>query len=148
MSLAEILIILVVILVVLGPERLPELARMLGKGMREIRKASNMFRDTFMLEDQNHGQPTRPDQMMRSPEASPPTPDQSADPPSQPDTSVDRLAEHATPWSEFDTVDTIDLAQPARCDVTTRRHVSLSARQPPRDESQVELDPPLPPSVW
>lgn len=51
MSLTEILVILLAALLVLGPERLPDMARTLGKWMREVRRASNLFRDAFMLED-------------------------------------------------------------------------------------------------
>lgn len=50
-SLTEILLILAVALVVLGPDKIPEVARMLGKGLREVRKASNMMRDALMLDD-------------------------------------------------------------------------------------------------
>lgn len=52
MSLAEILVILVLVLVVVGPERLPEVARTVGKGFREIRRVTNLFRDTMMVEDE------------------------------------------------------------------------------------------------
>ncbi len=52
MSLAEILVVLVLVLVVVGPERLPEVARTVGKGLREIRRATNLFRDTMMVEDE------------------------------------------------------------------------------------------------
>ena len=41
---SEILLILVVALVVIGPKRLPELARILGRGLAEIRRASDEFR--------------------------------------------------------------------------------------------------------
>jgi TatA/E family protein of Tat protein translocase len=51
LGLSEIMIILLVTLVVIGPEKIPEVARMLGKGVREVRRASNMFRDMFMLEE-------------------------------------------------------------------------------------------------
>lgn len=37
----ELLVILVVALVVLGPQRLPEVARALGKGLAELRKATS-----------------------------------------------------------------------------------------------------------
>lgn len=50
-SLTEVLLILAVALVVLGPEKIPDVARMLGKGLREVRKASNMMRDALMLDD-------------------------------------------------------------------------------------------------
>ncbi|QDG51819.1 hypothetical protein FIV42_14030 [Persicimonas caeni] len=51
LGLAEILLILLVALVVVGPEKIPDMARMLGKGVREARRASNMFRDMFMIEE-------------------------------------------------------------------------------------------------
>lgn len=51
LGLAEILLILLVALVVVGPEKIPDMARMLGKGVREVRRASNMFRDMFMIEE-------------------------------------------------------------------------------------------------
>lgn len=41
---AELLVIMVVALIVLGPARLPEAARQIGKTMREIRKVSDGFR--------------------------------------------------------------------------------------------------------
>ncbi len=41
MSIVEILVLLVVALVVLGPERLPEVLRTVAKILRELRSASN-----------------------------------------------------------------------------------------------------------
>lgn len=41
----ELLVILVVALVVLGPQRLPEVARMLGRGLAELRKATSGITD-------------------------------------------------------------------------------------------------------
>ena len=35
----ELLVVLMVALIVLGPKKLPQLARMLGRGMRELRRA-------------------------------------------------------------------------------------------------------------
>jgi sec-independent protein translocase protein TatA len=40
----ELIIILVIALVVIGPQKLPELARSLGKGLAEFKRASNDFR--------------------------------------------------------------------------------------------------------
>lgn len=45
------MVVMLLALLVLGPEKLPETARKLGKGMRELRRASNMFTDMFMLEE-------------------------------------------------------------------------------------------------
>jgi TatA/E family protein of Tat protein translocase len=43
----EIAIILAVALLVLGPSKLPDLARGLGKGLREFRKATEDFKSTI-----------------------------------------------------------------------------------------------------
>jgi len=44
----ELLVIFVIGLVVLGPKRLPELARSLGRSLAEFRRASNELRREFM----------------------------------------------------------------------------------------------------
>jgi len=43
----ELLLILALALIVLGPKKLPELARALGKGMAELRKATEDIKDEF-----------------------------------------------------------------------------------------------------
>jgi len=47
----ELVIIFVVALLVFGPKRLPELARTLGKGMGEFRRASHELRQSLALDD-------------------------------------------------------------------------------------------------
>jgi Tat protein translocase TatB subunit len=42
----EILVILVVALIVIGPKRLPEVARTLGKGFAEFKKATDDFQES------------------------------------------------------------------------------------------------------
>lgn len=46
----ELLVILVVALLVLGPKRLPEIAKSLGRGIAEFRKASNEMRSAVSTE--------------------------------------------------------------------------------------------------
>jgi Tat protein translocase TatB subunit len=41
----ELILILVVALIVLGPKRLPEVARALGRGMAELRRATDELKD-------------------------------------------------------------------------------------------------------
>jgi Tat protein translocase TatB subunit len=57
----ELIVILVVALVVLGPARLPELARTLGKAMAEFRRQSSDIMDEFQqqvrLEDEAERRP-------------------------------------------------------------------------------------------
>src|SRR5437899_8114911 len=46
-SFQELLLILVVALLVVGPKRLPEVGRMLARAMRELRRASDVFLSTI-----------------------------------------------------------------------------------------------------
>jgi sec-independent protein translocase protein TatB len=47
-GMTELLVILVIGLLVLGPKRLPELARSLGRGLAEFRRASTDMRKEFL----------------------------------------------------------------------------------------------------
>ena len=52
----ELVFIFVVVLVLFGPRRLPEMARTLGKALAELRKASSDFKDQVMrIEEQPGG---------------------------------------------------------------------------------------------
>jgi sec-independent protein translocase protein TatA len=55
----ELMIILVVALIFIGPSKLPEVARTIGKGLREVRKASDDLRSTIMLDDVDPPTPPR-----------------------------------------------------------------------------------------
>ena len=50
-GLPELIIIMVVALIVIGPSKLPDLARALGKGMAEFRKATEDIKDSLDLEE-------------------------------------------------------------------------------------------------
>ncbi len=56
MGMQDILIILVVALIVIGPKRLPELAKTLGKGLAEFKKAADDLQETVRqdLEVEKH----------------------------------------------------------------------------------------------
>jgi TatA/E family protein of Tat protein translocase len=47
----ELVVIVVVALLIFGPQKLPELARALGKGLAEFRRASNDLRQTLALDE-------------------------------------------------------------------------------------------------
>ena len=51
-GLPELIIIMVIALVVIGPQKLPELAKALGKGLAEFKKASQEIKDSFNLDDE------------------------------------------------------------------------------------------------
>ncbi len=52
----EILVVLLVALLVFGPQRMPEIARQIGKAMRELRKMQDSVRDEIhgALRDDDH----------------------------------------------------------------------------------------------
>ena len=50
----EIIVILIIVLILFGPKRLPELARMIGKGLAEFRRAANDFKSAIELEEIDH----------------------------------------------------------------------------------------------
>jgi sec-independent protein translocase protein TatB len=80
----ELLLILGLALIVLGPKKLPELARALGKGLSEFRRATDELKDEFR-------------QMERDVEDSPPTSTAKDDP------MIDNPAEPATANPPSDT---------------------------------------------
>ncbi len=47
----EILLVLAVALIVVGPTKLPELSRSIGKGIKELRKATRELKDSISLND-------------------------------------------------------------------------------------------------
>lgn len=75
----EILIILVVALIIIGPKRLPDLAKTLGKGFAEFKKAADDLQDTVRrdLETERHQ-----DLKDRYPHLIPEDPDGGGEPPS------------------------------------------------------------------
>lgn len=48
----ELIIILIVALIVLGPEKLPELARSLGKGFSALKKATEEIKEDILKESE------------------------------------------------------------------------------------------------
>jgi sec-independent protein translocase protein TatB len=87
----EILVILVVALLVFGPDRLPELARSLGRGLAEFRRASSDLRRSVLDAAEES----------RRPEAKPATLPATAGPADE--AAAAPLAQAATAESERDT---------------------------------------------
>ena len=88
----ELMVIFVIGLIVLGPKKLPELARTLGKSLAEFRRASNDLRREFMSATED-AQITPPVLAPRTtPPAAPP-----ATPPSTPAASPPPAAPPADP---------------------------------------------------
>ncbi len=67
LSFGEVLIIAVLALILLGPDRLPHAARTLGKGLRQLRRAADDVKDEVERE-------LRPDEVMQLPAMRMPVP--------------------------------------------------------------------------
>ena len=81
----ELLLILAVALVVLGPKKLPELARALGKGMAEFRRATDELKDEFHkierdVEDSSEPATPQSDPVLKNPPEAPAVSDPSSSP--------------------------------------------------------------------
>ncbi len=48
----EMLLILAIALIVIGPKKLPDLAKSLGRAMREFKKATSEFKESIELDDE------------------------------------------------------------------------------------------------
>ena len=48
----EMLLILAIALIVIGPKKLPDLAKSLGRAMREFKKATNEFKETMHIDSE------------------------------------------------------------------------------------------------
>jgi len=51
-GLPELLLIMAVALIVVGPEKLPELAKSLGRGIAELKKAASSLKESFDEDDE------------------------------------------------------------------------------------------------
>jgi len=70
-GMTELLVILAIALVVIGPKKLPELARSLGKGLAEFRRASTEMRREFLeVADETRIDPPRKSEAAKSEQAS------------------------------------------------------------------------------
>ena len=47
----ELLLLLAIALIVIGPKKLPDLAKTLGRTMREFKKATNEFKETIQIDE-------------------------------------------------------------------------------------------------
>ena len=75
----ELLLILALALIVLGPKKLPELAKALGKGLAEFRRATEEIKDEFRqmeheLDDSSLASTSKNEPVAEKPPESPPPP--------------------------------------------------------------------------
>lgn len=68
----ELLVIFLVILLLFGAKRIPEIARGLGQGLREFRSATREIARELHAEEQVHSAPPRPAPVTASPSVQPP----------------------------------------------------------------------------
>lgn len=79
LSFGEIVIIAIVALLLLGPDRLPDAARTLGKGLREIRRATDDLKD--QVEQEIYAEPKKARPALVPPVRAQPVPGPAGPPP-------------------------------------------------------------------
>ena len=73
----ELMIVLMVALIIVGPKRLPEIGRTIGKAFSELRRVQDEVRDTIRFDlddDKPYSPPPRSAHRDRDPEKEPPSP--------------------------------------------------------------------------
>lgn len=65
----ELLLVLIIALIIVGPQRLPELSRQIGKGLREFRKVQDDVKDMVKFDLNDPPTSTRPSARPSSPTA-------------------------------------------------------------------------------
>ena len=58
---SELLVIVLAILILFGGKKLPEIARSIGKGLRELQKASQDFKRELDLDDLDRDEKDKPE---------------------------------------------------------------------------------------
>jgi TatA/E family protein of Tat protein translocase len=96
----ELVVIFVIALFVLGPERLPSLARDLGKAMRELRRASDELTEEFLRADQPRPEPQAPSAPTALAVPAPPAPPTEAPTPAGESARTDTHATEETTESD------------------------------------------------
>ncbi len=106
----EMMMIFVVILILFGPKQLPQIARTIGKGLRDIRRAANQIKHEVGL-DELENEIYRTAQPSRPPRREPPA--EKSDPSREPATveAPDPSREPATVDSETATATSTDEPQ-------------------------------------
>ena len=72
LGMPELILILVVALIIMGPKKLPEMAKSLGKGLREFRKATDDFKESIEKDIRSDVKTTSSAKPMIKADSSPP----------------------------------------------------------------------------
>lgn len=103
MGMGELIVILIVALLVLGPDKIPEAARTIGKGIRELRKHTTNLQQTIEEDETLGGTVRELRSVLRGDEPMPPPLASGLRSPSPPPIAVPT---HAAPPSPLDAQET------------------------------------------
>lgn len=150
MSFYEIAVIAIVALVILGPDKLPEVARTAGKFLRQVRQLSTTFRDTLMMEADLHEEKQRKKSSAATGPATTLKPDKLPPPPRHDDLydgydgPLDQLDDdlfHLHPAHDpYVTKEEIALEDAQMSDPLSTSHVTLPTQRPAQDQDDAIED--------
>ncbi|WP_419659749.1 TatA1:sec-independent protein translocase protein [Desulfosarcina variabilis str. Montpellier] len=119
----EMILILAVALIVIGPKKLPDLAKSLGRALGEFKKATNELKDSFQIDDELKEVKTTFDDINRDLKGNRPAGTSPAKPDATDDGKADLETDQTTP--DHDPVDNVKAAF-HRSDDTAKSEPALS----------------------
>ena len=124
----EMILILAIALVVIGPKKLPDLAKSLGRAMREFKKATNEFKETMHIdsemEDVKKAFSGISDDVKEAVDLNL-EPEKKPDAPPQADTADQEKNETPNPASESDDFDNLKKVKHAFDDIDTNSPATM-----------------------
>lgn len=102
----EMILILAVALIVIGPKKLPDLAKSLGKALGEFKKATSELKDSLQIDDELKDVKTTFDEINRDLKDIRPA----GASPVKPDAAIDGVADAKTDQTQQDPVDNVKAA--------------------------------------
>ena len=140
----ELLVILLIALVVVGPQRLPEVGKAVGKAMREFRKAQDELKGAINFDfDDDPVTPQRPAPHRPRPSTVATEPGAPSEQPPGPDPDIemfDRLGV-GEPEERVSDLEDVDIERPSWVDDGSRFDLDVSSDEAPAPEADPTAEP-------
>jgi TatA/E family protein of Tat protein translocase len=140
----EMLLILAIALIVIGPKKLPDLAKSLGRAMREFKKATNEFKETMHIDSElaevKNAFNGISDDVKEAVDLKV-EPEKKIDDQPQTDTADEEISETKNETSESDDFDNLKNLKHTFDNIDTNSKSSANDETTPDDKSPAEEDP-------
>ncbi|CAB1056575.1 Twin-arginine translocation protein TatB [Olavius sp. associated proteobacterium Delta 1] len=140
----EMLLILAIALIVIGPKKLPDLAKSLGRAMREFKKATNEFKETMHIDSELAGVKNAFNDISDDVKEAVDLeiePEKKIDDPPRTDPADDEKSDAKNETSESDDIDNLKNLKHAFDNLDPNSKSSANDETTPDDKSPAEQDP-------